>query len=111
MFEGQGSGGKIVAVMLMIAMVRCGLRVHPEVEIEWKVVVIGGGSNGIGLVAAKRMLASPRLVVSAGPNRWRQLFCSPPQMREVVAQDSISSRMVASIKSGLETIVPMRNAG
>ena len=34
--ERQGLGGKIVAVILMIAMIRCGLRVGADVGIEWK---------------------------------------------------------------------------
>jgi hypothetical protein len=74
--------------MLIIAMIRCGLRVHADVEIEWK-----------GCCHCRR------------PKEMASAILFPSSDERGYWQESISSPMVALKKSELETTVPMRNAG
>ena len=111
MSERQGLGGKVVAVMLIIAMIRRRFRVHADIEIEWKGCCHcrrierdrfrsreeGAGVTRLGRIGRPKEMASAIPFPSSDPSDERGYW-----------QESISSPMVALIKSELETTVPMR---
>ena len=73
-------GSKVVAMVLMIAMVGCGSSVHGDVEVEWK-CCCAVGSNGIGFAREEIGGAGVTSLDRIGrPEEMVSAFCSLPHM-------------------------------